>query len=152
MTPEQAYSDLVRRMKEIAVLGNTAGVLGWDQEVNMPAANAPYRGEQLSLLAGMCHQKFTDPQVGEWLTKAESFKVLMGDPLSDTAVNLREWRHSYDRSRKLPQRLVEEMASVTANAQVAWVEARRDNKFSHFLPWLEKIIPMTLYWKITNRA
>ncbi len=142
MTPEQAYSDLIRRMKEIAVLGNTAGVLGWDQEVNMPAANAPYRGEQLSLLAGMCHQKFTDPQVGEWLTKAESFKVLMGDPLSDTAVNLREWRHSYDRSKKLPQRLVEEMASVTANAQVAWVEARRDNKFSHFLPWLEKIIPL----------
>ncbi|HXL73183.1 MAG TPA: carboxypeptidase M32, partial [bacterium] len=143
MTPEQAYSDLIRRMKEIAVLGNTAGVLGWDQEVNMPAANAPYRGEQLSLLAGMCHQKFTDPALGDLISQAESSQTLTGDPLSDSAVNLREWRHSYDRSKKLPQRLVEEMAGITSNAQVAWVEARRNNKFSHFLPWLEKIIPLT---------
>jgi carboxypeptidase Taq len=143
MTPEQAYANLVTRMKEIALLGNTSAVLGWDQEVNMPAANAAYRGEQLSLLAGMCHQKFTDPVVGEWLSKAESFKVLMGDPTSDSAVNLREWRHSYDRSTKLPQRLVEEMAGITSNAQVAWVEARAKNDFSHFLPWLEKIIPLT---------
>ena len=69
MTPEEAYSDLIRRMKEIAVLGNTAGVLGWDQEVNMPAANASYRGEQLSLLAGMCHQKFTDSALGDLLAE-----------------------------------------------------------------------------------
>ena len=125
MNPEQAYEQLVRRMKEITVLGNTAGVLGWDQEVNMPSANAPYRGEQLSLLAGMCHQKFTDPQVGEWIKTAESSKALMEDAASDSAVNLREWRHSYDRSTKLPQKLVEEMARVTSNAQVEWVEAKR---------------------------
>ncbi len=140
MNPEQAYEQLVRRMKEITVLGNTAGVLGWDQEVNMPSANAPYRGEQLSLLAGMCHQKFTDPQVGEWIKTAESSKALMEDAASDSAVNLREWRHSYDRSTKLPQKLVEEMARVTSNAQVEWVEARKENKFTRFQPWLEKII------------
>jgi carboxypeptidase Taq len=140
MAPEQAYEDLVKRMKEIAVLGNTAGVLGWDQEVYMPGANAPYRAEQLSLLAGMCHQKFTDPAVGDWISQAESSKNLTADPLSDSAVNLREWRHSYDRSTKLPQKLVEEMARVTSNAQVEWVEARKENKFSRFQPWLEKIV------------
>src|SRR6185369_17306087 len=142
MTPEQAYDDLLHRMKEIAVLGNTAGVLGWDQEVYMPGANAPYRAEQLSLLAGMCHQKFTDPMVDSLLAQAESFQVLIGDPLSDSAVNLREWRHSYDRSKKLPQKLVEEMARVTSNAQVEWVAARKENEFSRFQPWLEKIIPL----------
>jgi carboxypeptidase Taq len=142
MTPEQAYENLVNRMKEIAVLGNTAGVLGWDQEVYMPPANAPYRAEQLSLLAGMCHQKFTDPLVGDWISQAESSKALTSDPLSDSAVNLRELRRSYDRSAKLPQKLVEEMTRVTSNAQVEWVEARKENKFSRFQPWLDKIIPL----------
>ncbi len=33
MTPETAYEELLKRMKELALLGNTAGVLGWDQEV-----------------------------------------------------------------------------------------------------------------------
>jgi carboxypeptidase Taq len=142
MTPERAYGDLIQRMKEIAVLGNTAGILGWDQEVYMPPANAPYRAEQLSLLAGMCHHKFTDPQVGEWIAQAESSKSLTSDPLSDTAVNLREWRRSYDRSTKLPQKLVEEMTLVTSQAQVEWVKARQEDRFSRFQPWLDKIIPL----------
>lgn len=142
MNPEQAYEELVQRMKEIAVLGSTAGVLGWDQEVYMPAANSPYRAEQLSLLAGMCHQKFTDPKVGGLIAQAESSPALTGDPLSDSAVNLREWRRSYERSTKLPQKLVEEMARVTAQAQVEWVEARKENRFSRFKPWLDQIIPL----------
>ncbi len=143
MNPEKAYEELVNRMKEINVLGNTAGVLGWDQEVYMPAANAPYRAEQFSLLAGMIHQKSTDNQVGDWISQAESSKALTSDVLSDSSVNLREWRRSYDRSKKLPQRLVEEMARVTSQAQVEWVEARKENKFSRFQPWLEKIVGLT---------
>ena len=134
MTPEQAYEELLKRMKELALLGNTAGILGWDQEVYMPGANAPYRAEQLSLLAGMCHQKFTDPAVGDLIAQAQTSKNLSTAPLSDSAVNLREWRHSYDRSKKLPQALVEEMARVSSNAQVEWVEARRENNFKRFQP------------------
>jgi carboxypeptidase Taq len=143
MIPKEAYQELVGRMKEVTVLGNTAGVLGWDQEVYMPAAAAPYRAEQFSLLAGMIHQKSTDPAVGDLISRAESSKDLTSDPLSDSAVNLREWRRSYDRSRKLPQKLVEEMARVTSQAQVEWVEARKENKFSRFQPWLERIVALT---------
>ena len=143
MNPEKAYEELLHRMKEVAILGNTAGILGWDLEVNMPPANAPYRAEQLSWLAGTIHQKFTDAAVGDWIAQAESSKALTSDPLSDSAVNLREWRHSYDRSKKLPQKLVEEISRVTSNAQVEWVEARKEKKFSRFQPWLEKIITLT---------
>ncbi|MGH7739163.1 MAG: carboxypeptidase M32, partial [bacterium] len=140
MTAEKAYEELLTRMKELALLGNTAGVLGWDQEVYMPGANAAYRADQLSLLAGMCHQKFTDPAVGDLLDKASAAS---GDPQGDKAVNLREWKRSYDRSKKLPQSLVEEVARVTSNAQVQWVQARQEKKFSLFQPWLEKIIGLT---------
>ncbi len=69
-------------------------------------------------------------------------ETLTSDPLSDTAVNLREWRRSYDRSTKLPQKLVEEMTLVTSQAQVEWVKARQENRFSRFQPWLDKIIPL----------
>jgi carboxypeptidase Taq len=142
MTPEEAYEELLFRMKEIDFYGHTAGVLGWDQETYMPAANAPYRAEQLSLLAGLCHQKFVDPKIGELISQAESSKALTGDRLSDSAVNLREWRRAYDRTKKLPQKLVEELARTTSNAQVEWVEARRENNYSRFQPWLQKIIDL----------
>ncbi|HET9869047.1 MAG TPA: carboxypeptidase M32, partial [bacterium] len=139
MTAEKAYAELLTRMKELALLGNTAGVLGWDQEVYMPGANAAYRADQLSLLAGMCHQKFTDPAVGDLIDRALREP---GDPRGDQAVNLREWKRSYERSKKLPQSLVEEMARVTSNAQVEWVEARKAKDFKRFQPWLEKIITL----------
>lgn len=138
MNPEQAYTELMSRMKELSLLGNAAGLLGWDQEVYMPPANAEYRAEQLSLLAGMCHKKFTSPEIGELLSQASLNAG--ADPLSDALVNLREWRRSYDRSRKLPQILVEEMARVASNAQVVWVEARKKSDFSLFEPWLERTI------------
>jgi carboxypeptidase Taq len=140
MTTQSAYEELLTRMKELTLLGNTAGVLGWDQEVYMPGAGGPYRADQLSLLAGMCHQKFTDPKVGELIDQALTSP---GDPLGDKAVNLREWKRSYERSKKLPQSLVEEMARVTSNAQVEWVEARKAKDFKRFQPWLEKIIALT---------
>jgi carboxypeptidase Taq len=142
LNPEEAYEELLFRMREIDILGHTAGVLGWDQEVYMPAANAAYRAEQLALLVGQCHQKFIDPKTGDLISQAESSKALTGDRLSDSAVNLREWRRSYDRNRKLPQKLVEELARVTSNAQVEWVEARQENNYPRFQPWLEKIIAL----------
>jgi len=143
MTPDQAYEELSRRMAEITLLGTTAGVLGWDQETFMPEANSAFRAEQQSLLAGMMHQKFTDPAMDGLLASAASSPAPNGDPPGDRSVNLREWRRSYDRSKKIPQELVEELTRVTSQAQVAWVEARRENGFAKFQPWLEKIISLT---------
>ena len=79
--------------------------------------------------------------MGEWIAAAEPPKA-SPVPLSDSAVNLREWRRSYDRSKKLPQSLVEEMARVSSNAQVEWVEARKTSNFKRFQPWLEKILKL----------
>jgi carboxypeptidase Taq len=143
MTSEKAYEELTRRMAEITLLGTTAAVLGWDQEVYMPEANAAFRADQQSLLAGMMHRKFTDPAMSDLIAQAQSSASFTGDPHSDRSVNLREWRRSYDRSKKIPQKLVEELTRVTSQAQVAWVEARRENAFSKFQPWLEEIISLT---------
>jgi carboxypeptidase Taq len=130
-------------MEEIELLNTTAGVLGWDQETGMPPANAEHRGNQISLLSGLIHERFTSPEIGDLLDQASRPPGLLSDPEGDMAVNLREWRRDYERSRKLPKDLVEAFARVSSEAQVAWVEARSKKDFSVFRPHLEKVVALS---------
>lgn len=141
LTPTDAYAELVKRSKELALLNSCAGVLGWDQQTYMPKAGAAFRGDQLALLASLAHAQATDPKVGELLAAVEGTPHV-ADPEFVEAANVREWRHGYDRATKLPARLVEELARVTAQAQEAWQDARAKNHFPTFQPWLEKVLAL----------
>jgi carboxypeptidase Taq len=136
-----AYAELVAQSKDLAVLQSCSAVLGWDQQTYMPKAGAAFRGEQLALLAKLCHQRLTDPRRGELLAAVEASDV-MSDAESAEAANVREWRREYDRATKLPSRLVEELARVTTAAQEAWVEARTKSDFALFRPHLEAILKL----------
>ena len=95
---------------------------------------------QLALLAGLLHERGTDPKIGELLAELEG-SDFVADPRSP-AVNVRELRREYDRYVRLPRRLVEDVARTTALAQTAWAEARAASRFQSFRPWLDKIIAL----------
>ncbi len=136
-----AYDQLIRRAREVALLGSCSGLLHWDRETYMPPKGAEHRAAQLALLAGMSHDKFIDPRVGELISAAEDTE-LVADPLSVEAVNVRELRRTYDRATKLPRELVEELARVTSLAHGEWVAARAASDFARFQPWLEQIVAL----------
>ncbi|MCA9051299.1 MAG: carboxypeptidase M32, partial [Planctomycetaceae bacterium] len=136
--PQQLYQDLLAHVRRAALLGSCGAVLSWDRETYMPAGGNEFRAEQLSLLAGVAHEWATDPHVGDLLNQLTDSE-LNDAPDSDAAVNIREIRRTYERNRKLPQRLVEEISRVTALAQQHWAEARKRDDFSAFAPWLKKI-------------
>jgi carboxypeptidase Taq len=116
-------------------------VLYWDERTYMPREGGEHRAAQVSLLAGMAHEKFTDRYIGELLDKVEG-SGLVKDPGSIEAVNARELRRTYDKETKLPKALVEEISRVTTLAQGEWVAARKKSDFKHFLPWLEKVLEL----------
>jgi len=141
MTPEQSYQELLKRSHEIALIGSTNAVLGWDQEVNMPPKGAQWRAEQSAYLSGLGHRKATAPEIGDLLATIEE-SDLMADPLSDIAVNVREWRHDYDHAVKLPTDFVEVFSRTASLTQNLWVEARAKSDFQIFAPKLGELIGM----------
>jgi len=136
-----AYEALLKSSKERALLGSCSALLGWDEQTYLPRGGSAYRGDQMALLAGLHHDRSTDPSVGDWLTIVEGSE-LIADPDSPEAANVREWRRGYDRVTKLPRSLVEELARTTSIAQQEWVEARKANDFNRFRPWLTSIIDL----------
>jgi carboxypeptidase Taq len=139
MQERAAYDELMRRNREAALLGSCAELLGWDELTCMPTAGAAYRAEQLAMLAGLQHDRATDPRLGELLAVVEG-SSLTADPDSIDAANVRELRRFYDRQSRLPRALVEETARVTSLAQQEWAAARQDNDFARYRPWLERVV------------
>ncbi|MFQ5454305.1 MAG: carboxypeptidase M32, partial [Candidatus Zixiibacteriota bacterium] len=141
MSSQKVYEELVGRLKEIFLLSSCSAVLGWDERTYMPRGGAKARSEQLSLLSGMIHEKFTHPKIGEMLSElAES--ELVKDEDTPEAANIRELNYSFNKLNKLPKELVEEITKVTTLAQGEWAIARQNADFKHFLPWLEKVVAL----------
>lgn len=141
MRPDQAYVELIRLAREESVLGSCADLLEWDEETFMPRGGGAHRAEQLALLAGIAHDRGTDPRFGDLLESVEG-SGLATDPDGPVAVNLRELRRQYQRERCLPRDLVEESTRAAALGSQAWVEAREANDFGRFAPWLERIFAL----------
>jgi carboxypeptidase Taq len=141
MNAAHAYDELVQRVKDAAVLGSCAGLLGWDERTYLPPKGAAFRGEQMALLARLGHEWITAPRIGELLA-ALGTGPLSDDPQGVKAANVREVRRAHDRAVKVPKRLVEELARVTTQAQSVWAESRRKSDFAGFRPWLERIVAL----------
>jgi carboxypeptidase Taq len=139
MTAEQAYQQLIGRIKDCGILASCAEALGWDERTYMPHRGSAHRAEQMALLARLTHEGLSAPQIGELLATIE-VSPLVRDADSVPAANVREIRRHHDRAVKLPKELVEEIARTTTRAQQVWQESRQANDFSTFRPWLEKIV------------
>jgi carboxypeptidase Taq len=139
MDQNQAYAELISRIREYSLLGSCVHMLGWDERTYMPRQGSAHRAEQIALLARLTHEMLTAPRIGELLAEVEA-SPLVAEKYSAAEVNVREIRRSYDRAVKLPKKLVEEIARVTTRAQQVWQEARQANDFLTFQPWLEKIV------------
>jgi len=137
-----AYTRLIEKTRESALLSSTSALLSWDQEVLMPKKSVEYRAKALKQLAEMVHRMTTDPELADLLQACEEDKALMSDPTSVTAVNVREIRRDHDRSTRLPEELVAELSEVTSLAQHEWAQARAKKDFERFRPWLERMVTL----------
>lgn len=136
------YHQLIDRCREWTLLGSTASLLHWDQETMMPPRGIEYRSQQLAQLARMAHEMLTNPRVGELIDACQKTTDVLGNPLSISAVNVREIRRAYERAIKLPASLVEELAATSSTAQGQWAEARKAKDFGRFQPALEKLVTL----------
>ena len=140
----QTYQNLVKKLEELGQLEQISGILHWDQEVIMPPGAAQARAGQLSSLAGVMHEKMTDPVIGQLLEQIESGSLKDFDPYEQC--NIRETRRAYDRETKVPMELVQESAELGSRGHHVWARARADNKYSDFAPVLERLIELRKQW------
>ena len=132
------YDDFIGRVKELNLIGSLTGLMGWDQETMMPPKGGKLRSEMMAFLSKQAHSRITDSEMGKLLDTLESQKLS-----DEQTANDREIRRSYDKATKLPEELVEEKARHKSQALQVWQEARSENDFAKFQPYLEKTVELT---------
>lgn len=132
---------LKTKLKEIVNLNNAAAVLGWDQQTYMPPGGAAARAEQLATLSKLSHEMFTSDEIGQLLTDLAQVDF---DDDSDEAALIRVAKRDYDKARKLPLKLVEEMSRTFSLGQQVWIKAKANQDFSQFRETLEKIVDLNI--------
>ncbi|WP_163102871.1 carboxypeptidase M32 [Peribacillus alkalitolerans] len=125
--------------EKITHFSSISGLIGWDQKVMAPKkgratfakASGTFRTEEFKMTVS--------DEMGELLhilTSPQAVEVL--DEISKAQV--RERKNFYDRAKNIPAEQYKEYAVLTSLANDAWEEARANNDFKHFLPFLEKIV------------
>lgn len=126
---------------EITDLTRANALASWDQEVYMPRGGAEDRSYILATLAGISHEKFTSPEMGNLLAELVPAAKEM-DPNSDDACLILRTAHDFEKQTKIPTQKVAEFARATTLAEVAWEHAREENNFTLFEDELAHIIEL----------
>lgn len=118
-----------------------AAVLEWDQQVMAPEGGARSRSYQLSTLRRMAHERLSSPELGQLLEDLKPVAAEL-DPESDEARLVVVTTRRYNKNTKVPAALVGEFFRLTAEAHGVWREARAENNFAKFQPYLERIFDL----------
>lgn len=142
---DKTYEKLAKQGRYVGSLEAISQLLDWDQETMMPIGAAEFRGEELKNLAGIIHKEKTSKKIsgplGE-LIDLKTGEILAKDFSPRLQKALKEWRRDYIIETALPKKFVEDLAKLTSEAIVVWRNARANNQYSTFAPYLKKMIAM----------
>ena len=133
MSTETADGELTAWIKRVHALSTVGELLGWDEQVNLPAGAAEQRAGQQAALAEAQHAAASDPRIGDWLATLEA-----GALSDDQRAIVKNARRDYDRATKLPAEFVREKAAQGSRGYHAWARARAADDFAGYAPVLAK--------------
>ncbi|ASS74333.1 carboxypeptidase M32 [Tumebacillus algifaecis] len=130
------FNTYVRRMKQ---LHEAIQLIQWDMSALIPKQGVAQRAEVVGMLSGDLFQMQTSDQMGEYLdvlSRPEAMELL--DPI--TRASVLDRKTEYDRDKSIPPEKFREYVVLTQTAESAWDDAKRNNDFEIFRPYLEQIV------------
>jgi carboxypeptidase Taq len=137
--PKDLYGRLVAALRQHAELAAALRLLEWDQETFMPSGVLDGRAAQIGALSAVLHEQRTDPL---FLDLVDELAARSSELDAQQAVDVRETKWRVDRTRRLDSAFVRERSELHAQARGMWIGARRDDDFTSFAPFLERVVTM----------
>lgn len=137
MTGTTSPLDLVRAtIGEVNDLLCSVNLLTWDARTKMPKAGAEARGNMLATLTRTAHNLLTSDDFSSELARAEA------GAKGEDAAELVQIREGVDTLRRIPARLLNDIAELKPRAGESWQAARRNDNFALFQPDLERMVDL----------
>ncbi len=132
-----AYDNFQAHIAELSDILNAISILKWDARTQMPAGGAETRGYQLATLSRLAQEHFVSDKTAHLLDAAEK-EVAGDDSDSYRRRAVAQTRQYYDIIQRIPLDLVSEKAALEPVSEHIWAEAKANNDFASFAPYLQK--------------
>ena len=137
MNLQQAIETYEETRKKLNAFRYLNFVMEWDHETEAPSGAIPLEAKQQAVLAEMEYRIQTDPDFQE----AVEFLYENRQQLDPVLSHETEEQHRFiDEMRRIPLKEYTDFRELLANTYPVYVEAKRNNDFESFAPYLEKII------------
>ncbi|KXS21287.1 Zn-dependent carboxypeptidase [Gonapodya prolifera JEL478] len=148
-TVRELFDALRPKLEEITALDMAQSTLSWDQLVMMPPQAGPLRSQQLAVLAGVTHERRSDPALGKLIKEIVARKDSgefeeLGEYERST---IRLAHRSYLRDSLLPTPLATRMAALSSRGYEVWATARERSDWGMFVPVLREWVECKRDWK-----
>jgi len=136
-----AYDEFTAHIAKINDLCCVLNLLTWDARTQMPIGGTETRGYQISTVAGVAQEMFTNPKTLQLIDAAE--KEVAGEPEDSYRVRAVKYaREHYEIARRIPASVVTELNELKSMSQAVWIEARKMNDYKMFAPYLAKMVAL----------
>jgi carboxypeptidase Taq len=128
---------------DIKKLESAASVLHWDQETYMPEGGGDFRADVLAYMSLMHHQMATGQKLKDELARHIDFQTgeFVNITLNDEEKRIVQLvAKDLKKQISLPDQFVEDMSKHASATQQAWIKAKKNNNYSAYAPYLEKMI------------
>ncbi len=139
-----SWGKLGHYLRETQLLGSIHNTLYWDQNTSMPSQAAPWRGEQLSLLAKLLHARQSSSEFEALIKEAKiEFQANSSDSKEEYIAkerNLDLLELELNRQKRLDPQLIVHLSTAQTEGYSLWQEAKAENAYKKFAPALKKLI------------
>ncbi len=139
MTHSTALERLAAYERTTFALSHAGGILYYDGATVAPRGSAGVRASTLGELSRIGYELTTSPETVEMLETLRDADDL--DPI--TARKVSELYRDYDRTRRIPVELYIGHSTLCAEAESVWEEAKQNDDFASFEPYLQRIFDST---------
>jgi carboxypeptidase Taq len=134
----QLYTTFLTKMQRIADIKAASAVLQWDQETYLPKGGAHFRGQQISTLAELAHQFFSEDELGDLLNELLS----KTDLSPEQKRNVELTQEDYQKNKKYTSAFVRAVSEQVNKTFHSWMEARTQNSFAAYVSDLDALVKL----------
>jgi len=141
---QQIYNKVKKYNIYIAYLEKILSLLYWDDRVTMPKLANEYRGKQIAILTEYIHKLKTSKKYKNLINLLDENDY---EKYSEEWVNIKWWKYSYERSSKIPPKLMSKLSNLIPISINRWEKAKehkptslKDPYLKEYMNYLEKII------------
>ncbi|ELK45291.1 carboxypeptidase M32 [Halobacillus sp. BAB-2008] len=132
---KETVNEFMDLLREQTSYGEAIGLIAWDMRTKAPKKAMDNRSEVLGVLAQKVHEIQTSEAMRNCIDK---LKGNVSDPVVIKC--LEEAEETYNKTAKIPADEYRAYVTLQSKAESKWSEAKEQNDFAGFLPYLEKLV------------